>query len=241
MVGLIPLFAVETLEPEMLEKVPDFAAPGMVPRNRPDLAKPGVGLAGARPRETALLSLLRGHRMKRLLRACSMSRSFYPTTACAPCRARTWSIPSCSGSTATISRCAIPLPSRIRGSSAAIPTGAGPSGFRVNFLIIESLQKFHHYYGDEFKVECPTGSGTFLTIEQIAEELSQPLVEHFPEGWPGQAPGAASLPGAANRPLFSGIHSVLRIFHGDNGRGVAPRKTGWTALIAKLLMPRVHD
>ena len=111
----------------------------------------------------------------------------------------------------------------------------------MNFLIIESLQKFHHYYGDDFKVECPTGSGQFLTLEEVAAELSRRLSRIFlkdGEATAGPAPSTA----AAARPHYSDCIPFYEYFHGDNGRGVgASHQTGWTSLIAKLLMPRAHD
>ncbi len=87
----------------------------------------------------------------------------------------------------------------------------GPIWFPLNFLIIESLQKFHHYYGDDFKVECPTGSGQFITLEEVAAELAQPSVAHFPEGRPGRSTGPAPSAAVAAGPLLPRLHSVLRI------------------------------
>ena len=115
----------------------------------------------------------------------------------------------------------------------------GPIWFPVNFLIIESLQKFHHYYGDDFKVECPTGSGILMTIDQVAEELSRRLSRIFLKGPDGRRPVLGHEPLLQNDPNFRDYVPFYEFFHGDNGRGVgASHQTGWTALIAKLLMPR---
>jgi hypothetical protein len=118
----------------------------------------------------------------------------------------------------------------------------GPIWFPLNFLIIESLQKFHHYYGDDFKIECPTGSGRFLTIAQVAQELGRRLSRIFLKDKDGKRPVLGHQPQQQNDPLFCDYVPFYEYFHGDNGRGVgASHQTGWTALVAKLLMPRKDE
>ncbi len=157
MVGLIPLFAVETLEPELLERLPGFRRRlEWFLEHKPELAAlvshwhvPGRG-------ERRLLSLLRGHRMTGCSRACSTRAS-----SSRPRRAR-----RCRASTAT-TRTSSTLDGQPLHASTTSPaesdTGLfggnsnwrGPVWFPVNYLLIEALQKFHHYYGDDFQVECP--------------------------------------------------------------------------------------
>jgi hypothetical protein len=116
----------------------------------------------------------------------------------------------------------------------------GPIWMPVNYLIIESLQKFHHYYGDDFKVECPTGSGRFLTIREVAHELTRRLTRLFLKGPDGQRPALKGHAKLATDPHFRDYLWFHEFFHGDNGRGVgATHQTGWTGLVAKLLQPRV--
>jgi len=115
----------------------------------------------------------------------------------------------------------------------------GPIWMPVNYLIIESLQKFHHYYGDDFKVECPTGSGHFITIREVADELSRRLTKLFLKGEDGQRPVLKYHSKLATDPHFKDYLLFHEYFHGDNGRGVgASHQTGWTGLVAKLLQPR---
>jgi hypothetical protein len=115
----------------------------------------------------------------------------------------------------------------------------GPIWFPVNYLIIESLQKFHHYYGDDFKVECPTGSGRFVTIGQVAEELSRRLTRIFLKDESGRRPVLAYHDKLHADPHFRDHVLFHEYFHGDTGRGVgASHQTGWTGLVAKLLQPR---
>ena len=115
----------------------------------------------------------------------------------------------------------------------------GPIWMPVNFLIIESLQKFHHYYGDEFKIECPTGSGIFMTINDVADELARRLTQIFLKDGNGKRPVLRAHEKTHSDPHFSDHVQFYEYFHGDNGRGVgASHQTGWTGLVAKLLQPR---
>jgi hypothetical protein len=112
----------------------------------------------------------------------------------------------------------------------------GPVWMPVNYLLIESLRKFHAYYGDEFLVECPTGSGTFLTLRQIADELSTRLCRLFLPGPDGRRPSLGSHDKFHVDPHFRDHVLFHEYFHGDNGRGVgASHQTGWTGLVASLL------
>ena len=115
----------------------------------------------------------------------------------------------------------------------------GPIWFPVNFLIIESLQKFHHYYGDDFRIECPTGSGRYLTIDQMAEELTNRLARIFLKNPAGVRQVNALYPKLQQDGQFRDYLNFYEYFDGDTGRGVgASHQTGWTGLIAKLLQPR---
>jgi hypothetical protein len=118
----------------------------------------------------------------------------------------------------------------------------GPIWFPLNFLIIESLQKFHHYYGNDFKVECPTGSGIYLTIDEVAGELSRRLSRIFLKDASGARAVLRDQPQLQTDPHYRDCIPFYEYFHGDTGRGVgASHQSGWTSLIAKLLMPRAHD
>jgi hypothetical protein len=115
----------------------------------------------------------------------------------------------------------------------------GPIWFPVNFLIIESLQRFHHYYGNEFKVEHPTGSGKMLTLEEIANNLSERLINIFKKDKNGRRPVFGTNEKLQSDPNFSDYLLFYEYFHGDNGRGVgSTHQTGWTGLVAKLIQPR---
>ena len=115
----------------------------------------------------------------------------------------------------------------------------GPIWFPINFLIIESLQKFHYYYGDSFKVECPTNSGQYLNLDQVAQELTNRLAGIFLKNSAGERQEYALYPKLQHDSQFRDYINFYEYFDGETGRGVgASHQTGWTGLIAKLLEPR---
>ena len=106
----------------------------------------------------------------------------------------------------------------------------------VNFLIIESLQRFHSYYGEDFKVECPARSGKMLHLGEVAAELAGRLCKIFLRGPDGQRPVFGDSPIEQKDPHFRDNILFYEYFHGDTGRGLgASHQTGWTALVACLL------
>jgi hypothetical protein len=240
MVGLIPLFAVETIEPELLDTLPEFKKNlEWYLTNRPGMANlvsrwhaPGAG-------DRRLLSLLRGHRMKRILRRMldeseflsdygvrSLSRYHVKHPYQFRCEDRTVEVKYEPGESTS-------------GLFGGNSNWRGPIWFPVNFLIIESLQKFHHYYGDDFKIECPTGSGVFMTIEEVASELGRRLARLFLRGQDGRRPVYGENEFFQRDPHFRDYINFYEYFHGDNGRGLgASHQTGWTGLIAKICQPR---
>jgi hypothetical protein len=112
----------------------------------------------------------------------------------------------------------------------------GPVWFPVDYLLIESLQKFHHYLGDDFKVECPTGSGRMMTLWEVAAELSRRMSRIFLKGDDGARPVHAANPIYRDDPNWNDLVLFYEYFHGDTGAGVgASHQTGWTGLVAKLL------
>ena len=112
----------------------------------------------------------------------------------------------------------------------------GPIWFPLNYLIIEAMQKYHHYYGDNFKIECPTGSGKMLTLWEVATELSLRLVNLFARDKNGRRAVFGTCDKMQTDPLWRDLIPFHEYFHGDTGMGLgASHQTGWTALIAKLI------
>ena len=243
MVGLIPLFAVETLEPETLDRLAGFDRRlQWTLKNRPDLCKlvsrwhePGQG-------ERRLLSLLRGSRMKKLLK-----RMLDETEFLSPYGVRALSRAHLEQPYVFSSRGGFQAVHYEPGESRLPDFGGnsnwrGPIWFPVNYLIIESLQKFHHYYGDDFKLECPTNSGKLLTLNEVAEEISRRLSRLFLRDTAGRRPVFGNCDKLQLDPHFRDYPLFYEYFHGDTGSGIgASHQTGWTGLIAKLLLPRRED
>jgi hypothetical protein len=112
----------------------------------------------------------------------------------------------------------------------------GPIWFPINYLLIESLHKFHYYYSDDFTVECPTGSGQYLTLQEIARELAQRLVRLFLRDECGNRPFNGKNEFVERNPHWCDYLLFHEFFHGDTGRGLgASHQTGWTGLVAMLL------
>jgi hypothetical protein len=112
----------------------------------------------------------------------------------------------------------------------------GPIWFPINFLLVEALQKFHWYYGDDFLVEYPTGSGTHLTLQEVAKDLSRRLTHIFLRDERGHRPVFGTQANFQNDPYWCDSIPFYEYFHGDTGAGLgASHQTGWTALVATLL------
>jgi hypothetical protein len=118
----------------------------------------------------------------------------------------------------------------------------GPIWFPANFLIIESLQRFHHYYGNDFKVEYPTGSGKYFTLEEISNKLTESITKLFIRNPGCERPVYGQDKKLQSDPNFKEYTLFYEYFNGDTGEGLgASHQTGWTGLIAKLLQPREKD
>jgi hypothetical protein len=242
MVGLIPIFAVEVLEPELLKMVPEFTERlEWFLQYRPDLAKlvsrwhePGRG-------DSRLLSLLRGHRLKRLLKRMLDETEFlstYGIRALSCCHRDGPYVFETGGQRFTV--CYQPAESD-SGLFGGNSNWRGPIWMPVNFLLIESLRRFHNYYGGDFTVECPTGSGKFLSLHDVADELSRRLTSIFLPDEHGKRPVFNHHPRCQVDPLFQNYVLFYEYFHGDTGRGVgASHQTGWTGLIAAMIAPHDH-
>jgi hypothetical protein len=112
----------------------------------------------------------------------------------------------------------------------------GPIWFPVNYLLVESLQKFHHYYGEDFKVECPTHSKSDSDLWQVAAEISRRLTHIFLRGHDGRRPVAGGTEVFQSDQHWRDLILFYEYFHGDNGAGLgADHQTGWTGLVAKLI------
>ena len=237
MVGLIPLFAVETLEPELLARLPSFAQHlRWFLDYRPDLAAlvshwtvPGRG-------QRRMLSLLRGHRMKALIRQMVDPQAFlsdYGVRSLSRYHAAHPYKFTSQGQQIVVRYEPGEAESTIFGGNS---NWRGPIWFPLNYLLIESLQKFYGYYTDDFLIECPTGSGQYTTINGVAQELTRRLTRLFLRDDAGRRALFGECEKFQTDPHFRDNLFFSECFHGDTGRGVgASHQTGWTGLIAELL------
>jgi hypothetical protein len=237
MVGLIPLFAVEVIRATAVPQLRGFTARAhWFIDHRPQLARLVSRWRDANAAELNLLSLLRGHRMKRLL-----SRMLDETEFLSQFGVRSLSkfhennpyVFEHSGSRVSVGY--VPGDSTT-GAFGGNSNWRGPIWLPVNFLIVESLQRFHSYYGDDFKVECPVGSGIYLHLGEVADELARRLCRIFLRDEAGNRPvfGGSAL--HREDPRFGDNLLFYEYFDGDTGRGLgASHQTGWTGLIALLL------
>jgi hypothetical protein len=242
-VGLIPLFSSLVIEPEILQQLPDFSRRlEWFLQHRPKLANLISNWRVAGQGDRRLLSLLRGGRMKALLHRMLDESGFlsdFGVRALSKIHERD---PFCLQAAGSLHEVGYwPCESR-SGLFGGNSNWRGPIWMPINFLIIEALQRFHYYYGDDFTVECPTGSGKFLTLLQIADELSDRLSRIFLKGADGERPVLKYHRKLSGDPHFRDYVLFHEYFHGDTGRGVgASHQTGWTGLVAKLLQPHISD
>jgi hypothetical protein len=237
MVGLIPLFAVGTIDPEILDALPNFKRRMQwFIDNRPDLISnvacmrtPGMG-------ERRLLAVAYRERLETVLKVMLDENEFlspYGIRAVSRYHKNNPYVLHVNGDEHRVDYEPGESSNGLFGGNS---NWRGPIWFPCNYLLVESLQKFHYYFGDDLKVECPTGSGNMMNLWEVSQELSRRMSHIFLQDADG------------NRPVFGGSEKMQRdehfrdnilfyeYFHGDNGSGVgASHQTGWTGLVAKLL------
>ena len=242
-VGLIPMFAVEVIDEEMLNKLPAFKERmDWVLKNKPKLASLVSHWEVKGDDSKHLLSLLRGHRLKKLLERILHENEFLSDYGVRALSKEYEDNPfhiNLDGTDYMLKYLPAESDSDMFGGNS---NWRGPIWFPVNFLIIESLQRFFFYYSPDFKIECPTGSGNYLNLEEIADFLGKRLARIFLQDENGKRPFNGQYPRFQDDPDFKDYILFYEYFHGDSGRGVgASHQTGWTGLIAKILQPRFQE
>jgi hypothetical protein len=236
-VGIIPIFAVETLDPDTLEKLPLLKARvEWFIANRPELAENVARIEISGMRQRRLLAIVNPERLRRILR-----RLFAEEEFLSPHGLRMLSkfheanpyLLNVGGASFRIDYEPAESTSGLFGGNS---NWRGPVWFPINYMLIESLQKFHYYLGDDYKVEFPTGSGTMMNLWEISLQLSQRLIGLFRAGPDGKRPFQRP-----NSPVEVDVHFRDHLlfheyFNGDTGQGLgASHQTGWTAVVAKLI------
>ncbi|WP_373538351.1 glucosidase [Chamaesiphon sp.] len=250
MVGLIPLFAVTILEPDLLERLPSFQARmEWFIDNRPDLKRniacmETEGIAARRMLALCYATMGKFEprdKLRRILTKLLDENEFlsdYGIRSVSKVHAQNPYTFVANGQTYCVSYNPAESTSGIFGGNS---NWRGPIWFPLNYLIIESLQRFHYYLGDDYKVECPTGSGRWVNLWDVATDISQRLIRLFEQNEAGYRPVNGDRQIFQTNPHWQHLIQFYEYFHGDNGTGLgASHQTGWTATIAKLLQQQAE-
>ncbi|MCC6424783.1 MAG: glucosidase [Phycisphaerales bacterium] len=239
-VGLIPLLAVETLDEALLNKLPDFAMRlEWFLDNRPDICRSAASVVETGAGKRRLFSVVNRDRLCKILTRALDEKEFLSPYGLRSLSKHHLDHPfqlKLDGQLHSISYEPAESTTTMFGGNS---NWRGPVWFPLNYLIIESLQKFDYYYGDSFKAECPTGSGKLLTLWEVAADLSRRLTSIFQRSTPSGRPVFGDNQRLQTDPNFCDYPLFYEYFHGDSGEGLgASHQTGWTALVAKLIQQR---
>jgi len=237
LVGLIPLFAVETLEPDLLDLLPRFRRRmEWFLENRPELVahiasitEPGLG-------NRRLLAIADRDKLDRILPRLLDPDQFLGDYGVRALSRAHLKYPYELNVDGDVRRVTYEPAESTTGLFGGNSNWRGPIWFPTNFLMIESLQKYHHYYGPDYRVECPRGSGQYLNLNEVAAELSRRLISIFLTNEKGRRPVYGGTERFQTDPNWRDYVLFYEYFHGDNGAGLgASHQSGWTSLVAKLI------
>ncbi len=240
LVGLIPMFAVEVLEHHIETRLPEFGRNARwFVEHRPDLARLVSRWREAGHGEKYLLSLLRGHRLKALLRRALDEAEFLSAFGVRSLSKHHAEHPFVFSSNGTQYSVDYEPGESTTGLFGGNSNWRGPIWMPANYLLIHSLCEFQRYYGDDFKVEFPVGSGSLVTLSEIAANLSNRLASIYLRGKDGRRPALGTSGLQQHDPHFRDHLLFNEYYHGETGAGLgASHQTGWSGLIALLLHPR---
>jgi hypothetical protein len=245
LVGLIPLLAITTLEPEIIDRLPGFKKRlEWFITNRPDLKRNVACMEtkGMGARRLLALCYVTPNRVvwedkfRRIISKLLDENEFlseYGIRSLSKIHQEHPYIFNVNGQDYRVDYEPAESSTGLFGGNS---NWRGPIWMPVNYLIIEALQKFHYYLGDDFKVECPTGSGNWLNLWEVATEISYRLTKIFLKDSNGDRPLYGASEKFSSDPYWQDLILFYEYFHGDNGAGIgASHQTGWTAAIAKLI------
>ncbi|HYL79669.1 MAG TPA: hypothetical protein VEU07_02595, partial [Candidatus Acidoferrum sp.] len=237
LVGLIPLLAVETLEPDVVDKLPSFKRRmEWFIKNRPEFREHLETMEQPYGGMRRLLSVVTRDQLPRVLRLMLDETEFLSPHGIRAVSQFHREHPYILHANGTEHRVDYEPAESSTGLFGGNSNWRGPIWFPVNYLLIESLQKFHHYYADSLKVEFPTGTGRLSTLWDVAAELSRRLTRIFLRGSDDRRPVHGGAEIFQTDPHWRDLVLFYEYFHGDDGAGIgASHQTGWTGLVAKLL------
>ena len=236
-VGLIPLLAVETLEPQAIERLPNFKRRmSWFIDHRPELHPHLDATRRSADGERRLLSLVPRQRLRRVLARMFDEEEFLSSCGIRALSAYHRDHPYLFAWDAITERVAYEPGESTTGLFGGNSNWRGPVWMPLNFLLIEALQRLDWYYGYTFQVEFPTGSDRLASLSEVAQELSRRLVRIFLRSPGGQRPIHGGVEKWRTDPHWRDLVLFYEYFHGDTGAGIgASHQTGWTGLVAKLL------
>jgi hypothetical protein len=237
MVGLIPLFAVQKIEPEMYDALPDFRRLiDWYIEHRPRFRRNVIVKDRSDGATLRMLSIVDQQRLRRVLGYMLDENEFLSPYGVRSLSRYHRDHPYVLQVDGTQHRVDYEPAESTTGMFGGNSNWRGPVWLPVNFLIVESLQRFHDFLGDEFQVEFPTGSGRLMNLWQVAAEISKRLNHLFLRGPDGRRPAFGDSDRFQNDPHWRDHLLFHEYFHGDTGKGLgASHQTGWTGLVAKLL------
>jgi hypothetical protein len=236
-VGLVPLLATQTIEANVLDAFPDFKKRlEWFANNRKDLTNDIATFRTPGQEGRKTVGLVRKDRIQSILRYMLDEDEFFSPHGIRSL-SRYHKDHPCTETLAGVEYRVDYEPAESQtGTFGGNSNWRGPVWFPINYLLIESLLKLDSYYGDDFKVECPTGSGNFMNLAEVANELSKRLARIFRRG-PDGRPLFANIEKFQDDPQWRDLLQFYEYFDGDTGKGLgASHQTGWTGLIAKLLV-----
>jgi hypothetical protein len=237
MVGLIPLYAVQTLEPDLLARMPAFKRRlDWFIANRPDLTENMACMRSEGQGERRLFSIADRTQLEKILRVMLDEEEFLSSYGIRALSRRHLHQPYTLEIEGTKNSVQYEPGESSTGLFGGNSNWRGPIWMPVNYLLIQALRRFDEYYGSDFKTECPVGSGKFMDLAEAADEITRRLISVFQRNAEGHRPVLGGERLFQNDPHWRDLVPFHEYFHGDSGRGVgASHQTGWTALVACLI------
>ncbi len=237
LVGLMPLYAVQTMEPELLDAMPAFKRRlEWFVENRPDLTANLASMDVAGKKKRRLFAIADRKQLERILQLMLDEKEFlspHGIRALSQYHREHPYVLVLEGLTHMVD---YEPGESISGMFGGNSNWRGPVWFPGNYLLVQSLRRFHQYYGDSLQVECPTGSGHMMNLDQVADEISRRLVATFQRDAKGRRPVFGVNERFQTDPHWRDCIPFYEYFHGDTGAGMgASHQTGWTALVAKMI------
>ncbi|MGC1217031.1 MAG: glucosidase [Phormidesmis sp.] len=236
LVGLIPLYATTILEPELMDRLPGFKERlEWFEANRPKLSK-NITTVGEDSKKRRLLSVVRPDKLRRILAKMLKPHEFLAPTGIRALSRFHADHPYTFDANGTIYRVDYEPAESSIGLFGGNSNWRGPVWFPTNYLLIEALQRYHHYFGDTFKIQCPYGEGEPMNLWDVATKLEERMIGTFLRDENGNRPVYGNNQTFQTNPHWKDYVLFYEFFNGDTGEGLgASHQTGWTGLVAKLI------